>query len=228
MPLRTPRDAFGKLAPLSNLRSFSHPHTSQSNTSHAKRPRYGDKDSASESNSEESFDSELSLAEMRMHRSAIDSCYGYDTIDESTSSDDDKFVCESELQLGRSHLNEPIGSMHLDCERRNKKANLGIRNKSISGSQSCKGKGLKEGQMVTKLNQSYGVPRAFWPYWVYRMYDSYHLAQRAAGSLTSFFFFLFPNFCKPIGLLIFWWLLGLCSVVGACRTNSSSISFLGN
>lgn len=181
LPLRTPRDAFGKLAPLSNLRSFSHPHTSHPNTSHAKRPRYGDKDSASESNSEESFDSELSLAEMRMHRSAIDSCYGYDTIDESTSSDDDKFVCESELQLGRSHLNEPIGSMHLDCERRNKKANLGIRNKSISGSQSCKGKGLKEGQMVTKLNQSYGVPRAFWPYWVYRMYDSYHLAQRAAG-----------------------------------------------
>lgn len=194
MPLRTPRDAFGKLAPLSNLRSFSHPHTSQSNTSHAKRPRYGDKDSASESNSEESFDSELSLAEMRMHRSAIDSCYGYDTIDESTSSDDDKFVCESELQLGRSHLNEPIGSMHLDCERRNKKANLGIRNKSISGSQSCKGKGLKEGQMVTKLNQSYGVPRAFWPYWVYRMYDSYHLAQRAAGSLT--FFFSFPQFLQ--------------------------------
>lgn len=173
MPLRTPRDAFGKLAPLSNLRNLSHPLTSHPNICHAKRFRYADKDSASESNSEESFDSELSPAEMKMHQSAIDSCYGYDTIDESTSSDDDKFVCESELQLGRSHLNE----------RRNKKSSLGIRSKSISGSQSCKGLGLKEGPMVTKLNQSYGAPRAFWPYWVYRMYDSYHLAQRAAGSL---------------------------------------------
>ena len=188
MPLRTPRDAFEKLAPLNNLPS-RHPDTSHSSIPYAKRHRYGDKDSASESNSEESFDSELSLAEMRMHHSAIDSCYGYDTIDESTSSDDDKFVCESELQLGNSHLNVPIGSTQLDCERRNKKASSGMRNKFFSGSQSCKRKGLKEGQMVTKLNRSYGVSRAFWPYWVYRMYDSYHLAQRAAGNLTLLYFF---------------------------------------
>lgn len=191
-PLRTPRDAFEKLAPLSNLPSLSHHDTSHSSISTAKRHKYGDKDSASESNSEESFDSELSLAEMRMHQSAIDSCYGYDTIDESTSSDEDKFVCESELQLGSSHLNEPIGSTYLDYDRRNKKAILGMRSKSISGSQSCKQKGVKEGRIATKLNRSYGVSRAFWPCWVYRMYDSYHLAQRAAGSLTLPFS---PDFC---------------------------------
>ncbi|KAK9273581.1 hypothetical protein L1049_018391 [Liquidambar formosana] len=186
LPLRTPRDAFGKLAPLSNLQSHKLSCTPPLNASHAKRHVYGDEDN----DSEDSFESELSLTEMRMHQSAVASCCGYDIIDESTSSDDEKFVCNSDLQLRRSHLNDSLGSLHPKHEKRNENVRLGIDNGSILGRQSLKGEGRKKGWMVTELNQSRRASRAFWPYWVYRMYDSYCLAQRVAGSLTllSFFF----------------------------------------
>lgn len=183
------------MPPLSSLQSRSFLNT-PSNASQSRRHVCRDEDN----DSEESFESELSLTEMRMHQSAIDSCYGCDLIDESTSSDDDKFVCESEPQLGRSDQNDSVETLHPECERRNGSA---VDNESISGS--CKGEGWKKGWSVTELNHSRRVSRAFLPYWVYRMYDSYCLAQRAAGNLTLLFCFILSLQCFTVQEFVHLW-----------------------
>lgn len=185
-PLRTPRDAFGTLSPFSNLRSHILSRTRPLNASRAKLHRSRDEDNVSESNSEESFESALSLAERRIHHSAVDSCYGCDIIDESTSSDDD-MLCESDLQFRRPFLNDSksIGSLHAD-QKQIENAELALGNSPASRRQSCKGKEPDRCWEKTNLNKFRRVPRAFWPFWVYRMYDSYCLAERAAGSFTLF------------------------------------------
>uniref|UniRef100_A0A5B7BA39 Protein cereblon n=1 Tax=Davidia involucrata TaxID=16924 RepID=A0A5B7BA39_DAVIN len=175
LPLRTPRDALGQLAPLRNLRAGGLMQTPSSNASQSKQYGYSDEDD-SDAISEESFESELSLTERRLHQSAIVTSYGYDMIDESTSSDEEKFVCESELQLGRSHLNNSTGSLNPYDDKRSENAALGIREKFISGRRSHKVVGWKR-DSISGLHE---VPRAFWPFWVYRMYDAYCLAQRVA------------------------------------------------
>ncbi|KAJ6295611.1 hypothetical protein OIU78_023605 [Salix suchowensis] len=76
---------------------------------------YGHSDNDSEGNSEESFETAPSLAERRIHQSALNSCYGYDMMDESMSSDDDKFMSQlEEMRSRRSHLSETEGSLYLD------------------------------------------------------------------------------------------------------------------
>lgn len=39
-------------------------------------------------------------------------------------------------------------------------------------------------------------PRAFWPFWVYRMYDAYYLARKAAGIFGAPFITLLDIFSK--------------------------------
>ncbi|GAV65519.1 LON domain-containing protein, partial [Cephalotus follicularis] len=177
LPLRTPRDAFGKLGPLSNIRSHNFPRTLPATASSR---GYADGDNDSETNSEDGFETELSLAERKMHKSVIDSCYGYDVMDESTSSDDDKFVCESDVQFRGSDQNHFIASLHLDHNKQIANAGLGVGKSSTPGGQYHKRERPKRYKKSTEFNQLHKVPRAFWPYWVYRMYDSYCLAQRAA------------------------------------------------
>lgn len=166
LPLRTPRDAVGQLAPLRNLRE------PPLKTSNANRRGRGDEDDDSDGISEESFECELSLTERRLHQSAVVSCYGYDTVDMATSSDDEKYACESEFQLEKSQLNEE----HPEGGKRSENNSLAMGKKLISGRQSHKGYGWKK-DSVSGLREG---PRAFWPCWVYRMYDSYCLAQQAA------------------------------------------------
>jgi cereblon len=173
-PLRTPCDALGKLTPLSNLRTHSLSRIQPSIASRPKLHQSRDEDNVSESNSEESFEGALSLTERRIHHSAVDSCYGYDIMDESTSSDDDKFLCESDLKDSES-----IGSLHSNNEKQIENAELGLGSSSTSGRQSCKGEEIG-GWKKMDFDQFRRVPRAFWPYWVYRMYDSYCLAERAS------------------------------------------------
>ncbi|KAK6927335.1 Lon protease, N-terminal domain [Dillenia turbinata] len=177
LPLRTPRDAFGKLPSLSKLRCHNLSYTTSS-IDRAKMSNYVSEGNRSEAISEESFESELSSAEIRMHRSAIDSCYGCDTIDEATSSDDEKFVCESELHLGRSHFDDSGRPLLPDSVEGSENVRQGS-GKTSPGSQSSKER-LKRAKMVTGFNVSCTIPKAFWPDWVYRMYDSYSLAQKAA------------------------------------------------
>ncbi|OAY26776.1 protein cereblon [Manihot esculenta] len=155
LPLRAPQDAFGRLAPLCiNRHNVSHRMPSK-----VSLRGHGDGDNDSEANSEESFEIGLSPAEKRIHQSAVTSCCGYDVIDESTSSDEDKF--ESEIKRTKSHISD------YGCS-------------STPGEQSLKGEGSRNRRKNAGLSHFSKVPRAFWPYWVYRMYDSYCLAERAA------------------------------------------------
>ncbi|PON67854.1 PUA-like domain containing protein [Parasponia andersonii] len=158
LPLRTPQDAFGDRLP--------------SNASCAKPG--GSRDGKdSEENSDESFESSLSLTERKVHQSAIVSCSGYDTIDESASSDDDK----SEFQFQRAHHeSESDESLHSEPEN----GDSGFGNSSISRLHSVQGKQRISCSRNSNINQLRRVPRTFWPFWVYRMYDSYCLAQKAA------------------------------------------------
>jgi cereblon len=140
---------------------------------------YGHSDNDSEANSDDSFKSALSSAGMRTHQSALDSCYGYDVMDESTSSDDDKFLSQTEMRSTRSHLNESKGPLYSDTGKNADNTTLEI---GKSSDLAKKGEGSKRCWKNTDLNHFHRVPRAFWPHWVYRMYDSYCLAERAAGN----------------------------------------------
>lgn len=161
-------------------------HMGSLNASRAKLHQSRVEDKVSDSNSEESFESALSVAERRIHHSVVDPSYGCTVMDESTSSDDEEFLSESDLQFRRPFQNdsESIGSLQVDCKTQIETAELGLGNSSNSGRQSSKGEELDRCWRKTDINQFRRVPRAFWPYWVYRMYDSYCLAERAAGSST--------------------------------------------
>lgn len=155
LPLRTPREAVGKLAPLRNL-SFA--------SSHSKLIAHGNQDH----DSDDSYESELSLTERRLHTSAIVSSYGSDMFGESTSSDDERLMCEQEFQLEKS-----LCSLSSSNNRSYEEGCKGPRRKSVS-ERPCRG-------TIWKKHSLRGLrecPRAYWPYWVYQMHDSYCLAQR--------------------------------------------------
>ncbi|XVF35404.1 hypothetical protein REPUB_Repub18cG0142500 [Reevesia pubescens] len=161
VPFRTPRDAYAKLVPLSNLRSQEM--LSLTASSHG--------GGNEENDSEESFESELSQTERRIHQSAIGACYESDRTDESTSSDDDNRLSELDNQSGSPYLNDFsfIGSSPSNHEKQIRNAGLGIGTKSMARKVAG-----------PRSHLSCTVSRAFWPNWVYRMYDSYCLAQKAA------------------------------------------------
>ncbi|KAI7725231.1 hypothetical protein M8C21_005637 [Ambrosia artemisiifolia] len=146
LPLRTPRDAFGKLTPLRNL--------SAANVSHSKLLIHENEDH----DSDDSFESELSLTERRLHASAIKSSSHCNLFGESTSSDDESHVCEprSLLDVRDNKVNEDMSAKKYMSQRPRRRAQRGFH--SVPGPREC--------------------PRAFWPYWVYQMHDSYCLAQR--------------------------------------------------
>ncbi|ONI33776.1 hypothetical protein PRUPE_1G445300 [Prunus persica] len=177
IPLRAPRDAFGAVAPFSKPGGHHFSRILPSNNSHAKSNESMDVDNDSEANSDESFESALSLTEREIHQSVVDSYYGSDTMDESTtttSSDDEK--SQSQLQGSQSKDSESTDSLH-SCPENN---NVDLGSSSKSDMQSCKQKEPDRCWRNTDLKQFRRAPRAFWPHWVYRMYDSYCLAERAA------------------------------------------------
>ncbi|XP_010526167.1 PREDICTED: uncharacterized protein LOC104803803 [Tarenaya hassleriana] len=173
VPLRTPKDAFGRLVPLSNVRDHSRLVTMSSTAP------LGDMDGDAQSiaNSEESFESALSPSERRLHFSAVNSI-----MDESTSSDDEQDIRTSGIQSGGTN---EYDSRSIGCSasyRDDQKEDVRL---STSESPMSQGKHQKEERLTncrikTDLTQFRMTPRAFWPFWVYRMYDSYCLAQRAA------------------------------------------------
>nr|GLL38052.1 protein cereblon [Ipomoea trifida] len=176
-PLRTPREAVGRLTPLRRLHAWADVplQTQSSNSSLTKHYEYGNGND-SDVMSEESFESELSFGERRLHQSAIVSIIGEDMIDESTSSDDETLDQGLEVQSGRYHLHDFVGSLHTKRNKKSIDSSQGIGEGSASDMPSCKGNGSRK----HAISQMREVPRAFWPNWVYRMYDSYALAQRAA------------------------------------------------
>ncbi|CAN7116312.1 unnamed protein product [Brassica rapa subsp. narinosa] len=166
VPLRTPRDAFGKLVPVSNLRGRCDSSKTSTFTPHR------DTDEQSVANSEESFEGGLTLSEKRLHHSAVDSI-----MDDWTSSDDDQVVSTSNIQSSASHS---YSSRSIRCSGQDDKNESGNGKSPVSQGKDQKHFRLTSFREKTDLNRFRMAPRAFWPYWVYRMYDSYHLAQRAA------------------------------------------------
>lgn len=183
MPLKIPKDACGKSGPVRNLRAHRHSHMlpPSSGSSHG----YGGRDDESEAGSEESFESALSPTEKRIHHSVVDPYYDYDMMDELTSSDDDR-VSESDIQSSRSCQNNSASrrSSLFDNDSQIEDVGLEIRKDSMAQRRCHRGEGSTSSQKVADLNQFRRVPKAFWPFWVYRMYDSYYLAQRAAGTFA--------------------------------------------
>ncbi|CAI9773126.1 unnamed protein product [Fraxinus pennsylvanica] len=167
-PLRTPRDAVGKLAPLRKLRMGSVLQMPSLNDSRNEHSCIDGNDS--DAISDGSFDGELSSAERMLHRAALISSYGSDLVEESVSSDDEKF------ETSRSHLDNYEGFMHTEYGKRNEEASLGVGKRAVLDKPSCR----KVGWGKYSVGHLRDAPRAFWPSWVYRMYDSYILAQRAA------------------------------------------------
>ncbi|RDX69160.1 Protein cereblon, partial [Mucuna pruriens] len=160
LPLRTPRDAFGKLAPLSNMPcSRAASDMLSPKYSHAKMQKSKNEESDSEPNSEESFESELSLVERKIHLSVVESSYVQDTMDESANGSDGKFMHKSDQEV-RSNLDSRIG------------------NCSTSGKQASKEE-LNRCKNICAY-PSHKISKAFLPHWAYQMFDSYWLAQRAA------------------------------------------------
>ncbi|KAL2548428.1 ATP-dependent protease La (LON) domain protein [Forsythia ovata] len=174
LPLRTPQDAVGKLAPLRNLRIGSVLQMPSLYDSHNQHSWNDGNDS--DAISEGSFDSELSSAERMLHRAALVSSYGSDLVEESVSSDDEKFERDLELQTGRSHLDNYEGFMHAEYSKRNEETSSGVGKRALLDNQTCR----RVGRRKYSIGHLRYAPRAFWPSWVYHMYDSYILAQRAA------------------------------------------------
>ena len=138
-----------------------------------------DTDEQSVANSEESFEGGLTLSEKRLHHSAVDSI-----MDDWTSSDDDQVVSTSNIQSSASHS---YSSRSIRCSGQDDKNESGNGKSPVSQGKDQKHFRLTSFREKTDLNRFRMAPRAFWPYWVYRMYDSYHLAQRAAGKFLICF-----------------------------------------
>ncbi|KAL2544820.1 ATP-dependent protease La (LON) domain protein [Forsythia ovata] len=175
LPLRTPWEAVGKLAPLRNLRTGSILHVRPSTSSQSNPNNYEDGND-SNAMSGGSFERKLSSAERRLPQSALSSCYGSDAIDGSTSNDNEKFGPDLECQSGRRRLHNEMKLMHTENSKRNKDAGPRVGKTAFPDVQPCN----RVGQEKYPIGHLRNVPRAFWPSWVYRMYDSYSLAQRAA------------------------------------------------
>ncbi|CAN8315118.1 unnamed protein product [Cochlearia groenlandica] len=159
VPLRTPRDAFGKLVPVSNLRGRCH------SSKMGLFTPVKDTDEHSVANSEESFESALSRSEKRLHYSAVDSIVG----DWTNSDDSDEEVSTSDIQSTGS----------IECNK------TGDGQSTMEKSPISQVKGQNQNRLTsfrgnTDLTRFRMASKAFWPFWVYRMYDSYYLAQRAA------------------------------------------------
>lgn len=179
-PLRAPRDAFRDLAPFSNSGGHNFSCTVPSNNSRPKSVRSMDVDNDSEANSDESFESALSLTEREIHQSVVESYSGSDTMDESTTASSDDEKAQFVFQGSQSKGSDSTDSLHSCPENIN--ADLGT--SSMLDIESCKQTEPNGYWRNADLKQFRRGSRAFCPYWVYRMYDSYCLAQRAAGSLT--------------------------------------------
>ncbi|KAL7112182.1 hypothetical protein ACP275_05G136100 [Erythranthe tilingii] len=150
IPLRTPRDVCGKVAPLRNSQASRIVQMTPLNDSDVM--------------SDGSFESKLSLTERRLHQYALASSRTSDVYDESISSDDEKFERNFDYQSERSTSSE--------FNRKNGDDSPIIGKRPFSNKV---GWGRRH-----SMSQLRDVPRAFWPNWVYRMYDSYSLARKLA------------------------------------------------
>ncbi|XP_023538065.1 uncharacterized protein LOC111798942 [Cucurbita pepo subsp. pepo] len=175
LPLRTPRDAFGDLAPRNTIQRHSLSCALASYTTCSRPFTSRDEEDDSASNSEESFERELSLRERKVHQAAIGSS--------ESCSDEEISGSEAEHQHAMSHQNDSdsLSFLHSDYEKESEKPSPDIGKSSTSAKDSSERKEFKGCRRNSSFNHMHGVSKAFLPYWVYSMYDSYCLAQKAAA-----------------------------------------------
>lgn len=174
LPLRTPQEVVGKLAPLRNLQTssiWSTPSLKESQLNDRSCGEGNDYDAMSEG----SFESELSSAEKSLHQSALASCCP-NVNDESMSSDEENFVQQSEFHPEMSGLDIYLRSMHSEHNKQSLHASPYVGKRNFSGVQHHY-KAKWDKRSISLLRN---VPGAFWPSWVYNMFDSYSLARKAA------------------------------------------------
>lgn len=118
-----------------------------------------------------------SARDMRTRQSLIDSPSEYGVSEYCTSSDDD-FEHERKQRLKHERMRDSGSAVSL------------VRKESLP----CKISTMREGQercwAVNGTKRSYQAPLTFWSDWVYRMYDSFALARRAAGNTGISFAFI--------------------------------------
>ncbi|KAF5175210.1 cereblon [Thalictrum thalictroides] len=178
-PMRTPRNAFGQLASVPNFWNCRSSRQVPPDASHVEYISIQDNND-SDCLSESSFENDLSPAELALHQFAIRSCKKNARSNESISSEGFRLVCEFDQKSRRSCTCDTGGSS--DHKYIGKSINncVGTDNKyqSVLESKFDNNEGWKM-LVAGESKWSRRAPRAFWPHWVYRMYDSYFLAQRA-------------------------------------------------
>ncbi|ONK79086.1 uncharacterized protein A4U43_C01F2800 [Asparagus officinalis] len=186
IPLKTPKDAFGLLASVGNSRKFSLSHAVPSGLSPNKRLTYEDAENSSECMSPASAESDHSDVCMRICPSASDSLSLYERIYESSSSDEES-VYGRRKRLPKSFSTRSTRSTRSrasgkHCTKKlSKDDRLGWDSpESSAEKRSSDHEKWKGGCTVDGAKRVCRAPMSFWPHWVYQMYDSYALAQRAA------------------------------------------------
>lgn len=186
-PLQIPKDAFGQLASVSNIRNRGYSHAILSAAALTKRQEYKDDENEWEHSSNTNTDSDYSMADMEVPRCSSDSCDEYGSTDESMSSD-------NELMCGLGHMSrksQPCNSesechplIHDKMSESDDRSGLGSAKVSVQGRESVREWNKAAAEKSKWLHRA---PRSFWPQWVYRMYDPYSLAWRLAGNWSYLF-----------------------------------------
>ncbi|XP_042057551.1 uncharacterized protein LOC121802061 [Salvia splendens] len=166
VPLRTPREVAGKLAPLRNSQA-----NSMSSTRHS-----CEEGNDSDVMSEGSYEREVSATERRPHQYALVSSHSSEVYDESISSDDERSEEFYECQSERSPLDNHTRPVRLGLNKQKADDSAGVGKRLFLYKQPSN----RVGWGKHSIARFRDVPRAFWPSWVYRMYDSYVLARKAA------------------------------------------------
>eukprot|EP00268_Persea_americana_P013160 TRINITY_DN15739_c0_g1_i3.p1 TRINITY_DN15739_c0_g1~~TRINITY_DN15739_c0_g1_i3.p1 ORF type:complete len:558 (+),score=120.31 TRINITY_DN15739_c0_g1_i3:339-2012(+) len=186
-PLRMPKEAFGQLASVSNIRNCGYSHAVLSAAALAKSQRSKDDDFMWEYYSSTSTDSDHPTTDVKMQRCPLDFCDCYGNTDESMSSDNEQ-NCDLGHMSRRSHPSNSESEcqphIHDTTSESDDGSGLESAKESVQGREA-----IREWKKVAAVGSKWlhRAPRSFWPHWVYRMYDSYFLAWRLADMWSDMF-----------------------------------------
>ncbi|KAK1290134.1 hypothetical protein QJS10_CPB18g01014 [Acorus calamus] len=182
VPLRTPKDAFAKLSLVRNFPRHTRSHGVHSVAPHARCGEYEVEENTWEAMSDTSSNSYYSPSDTIMEQPGSEPVYDSGLFDDPVSSDDenalrgrDKLIrCDNSLSRGsrRDHVHEKASTSGSTDLKTCKESSTG-RNSGENGK-------LERDLAANNPRWLHKAPMTFWPHWVYEMYDSYSLAQRAA------------------------------------------------
>ncbi|XP_065044188.1 uncharacterized protein LOC135676671 isoform X1 [Musa acuminata AAA Group] len=170
-PMRTPKEAFARLASISNFQRPSFAHVTCSSGSPFKQHGHEDAETSWDCMSYGSITSDHSM-DMRVSLSPSDSGDSPCIFERSAepSSVDEEFMHE---QNGRhkNSVSKILGKSSQSCK-------YGI--EWSPRERSDDGEKVESNLATSESKWQFNAPMTFLPYWAYQMYDSYSLARRAA------------------------------------------------